>query len=75
MVGPLTPLITGGIGFIDFEGEIVILGLTYSETNFSYNVGAGVRWDIGDTFLLKLLYRLTWTEQEDTDDTASSLTG
>lgn len=66
--GPLTPLITGGIGFIHFDGELVLLGLDFSETNFSYNVGAGFRWDIDDNFLLKALYRFTWTKLEDTDD-------
>lgn len=66
---PLTPLVTAGIGFIHFDGETAVLGLGYEETDFSYNLGAGFRWDIGDHFFAKALYRLTWTELEDTDDT------
>ncbi len=72
--GRFTPLITGGIGFIRFDGELSLLGLDYSETNFSYNVGTGFRWDIQDHFLVKVLYKITWTKLEDTDD-ALSLNG
>ena len=57
-----TPMITGGIGFINFSGS------GFDETDFSYNLGAGFRWDITDHFLIKGIYRATWTELEDTDD-------
>ena len=61
-----TPMITAGIGFINFNGDVV--GYDFTETDFSYNVGAGFRWDITDHFLIKGIYRVTWTELEDTDD-------
>ena len=57
-----TPMITGGIGFINFSGS------GFDETDFSYNLGAGFRWDITDHFLIKGIYRATWTELEDSDD-------
>ncbi len=62
----VTPMVTGGVGFIAFRGDYNT-GLTFQETDFSYNLGAGVRWDASDHFLIKSLYRVTWTELEDTD--------
>jgi opacity protein-like surface antigen len=62
MKGRLTPVITGGIGTIGFSGS------GFSETDFSYNLGAGVRWDFSDKFFIKAIYKNTWTEIEDTDD-------
>lgn len=62
------PVVTGGIGFIYYDGDFGFSGSDFSETEVSYNFGAGVRWDIGDHFLVKALYKLTWTELEDTDD-------
>ncbi len=64
--GRFTPMITGGIGFINFSGDAGTNNS--SETDFSYNLGAGFRWDVTDHFLIKGIYRFTWTELEDTDD-------
>lgn len=60
-----TPLITGGIGAIRFDGDFE--GFPFSESDFSYNVGGGFRWDVSDHFLVKAIYRATWTKLEDTD--------
>jgi len=62
----LSPVITGGIGSIHFIGEEG--SFSSEETDFSYNIGAGIRWDVGEHFLLKAIYRATWTNMEDTDD-------
>lgn len=62
--GPLTPLVTGGIGVMNIRGNGA------NETDFSYNVGAGARWDISEQFLLKIIYRIMWTDIEDADNTA-----
>lgn len=62
----ITPMVTGGIGFIRFKGDV--LGFDFDETDFSYNVGGGVRWDATDHFLIKAIYRATWTKMEDTDE-------
>jgi opacity protein-like surface antigen len=65
-----TPLITGGIGYINFNGTWRGDSGTsdFSETDFSYNLGAGFRWDVTDRFLMKAVYRATWTKLKDTDD-------
>jgi opacity protein-like surface antigen len=62
----LTPLVTAGLGFIRFDGDFQ--GFPFEETDFSYNVGAGARWDFTNHFFTKLFYRATWTKLEDTDD-------
>jgi len=62
-----TPLVTGGIGFMDFNVDTTTSVEEVNETDFSYNLGAGVRWDVKDNLLLKLIYRSTWTELRDAD--------
>ena len=64
--GQLTPVFTGGIGFVKFSGSVA--GLNFGETDFSYNLGGGIRWDISSNFFLKGIYRFTWTELEDTQN-------
>jgi len=74
--GPFTPFVTAGIGVItlyeDFDDHhhhhSYYDDYDYS-TSFSYNAGVGVRWDIRNHFFLKALYRSTWSELEDTDET------
>jgi opacity protein-like surface antigen len=64
-----TPLVTGGIGFMDFSINTKATGIgEVNDTSFSANLGAGVRWDIRDNILLKAIYRSTWTEFNDTDE-------
>ena len=60
--GRFTPLVTGGIGAFGFNGD------DFGEVNFSYNVGAGARWDITNHFALRVIYRSTWTEINHGDD-------
>lgn len=61
----ITPIVTAGIGFINFSGDFQ--GFDFNETDFSYNLGIGSRFDITEHFLIKGLYRATWTKLEDTD--------
>ena len=63
----ITPVITGGIGFINFSSDFV--GDTFDETDFSYNLGAGLRFDISENFFIKGFYRPIWTKLQDTDET------
>ena len=64
-----TPLITGGIGIVDFSIDTTATGVgKVDESNFSANLGAGIRWDVKDNLLLKVIYRSTWTELDDADD-------
>ncbi len=55
-----TPMLIGGIGWINFSGDVE--GFPFNETDFSYNFGAGFRWDITDHLLIKGIYRSTSTK-------------
>ena len=59
--GPLTPLVSGGIGFATYRVDYM------SGSDFTYNLGAGGRWDISDNFFIKALYKMTWFEDFDQD--------
>jgi opacity protein-like surface antigen len=74
-----TPFLTAGIGFLYMDNwydddywyyccgapdrEILI-----SETDFLWNVGGGLRWDVTDNVVLKLGYRIYGTELEYADE-------
>lgn len=64
--GPLTPLVTVGIGLFGMDGDFNN-GASFDESNFSYNWGVGGRWDISDDMLLKVIYRVTYHDLEDMD--------
>jgi len=64
-----TPLVTGGIGLMDYSINTKTTGVgEVNDTSFSYNLGAGVRWDVKDNLMLKVIYRSTWTEFRDADE-------
>ncbi|MHC4440119.1 MAG: porin family protein [Planctomycetota bacterium] len=64
-----TPLVTGGIGIMDFSIDTDAVGVgSVDESNVSFNLGAGVRWDVSDKFFLKAIYRSIWTELDDSGD-------
>ncbi|MEA2076685.1 MAG: outer membrane beta-barrel protein [Candidatus Marinimicrobia bacterium] len=58
----ITPLATAGIGIMIFENDDIDI----LESNLSFNMGAGVRWDITEQIFVKGLYRSTWTKLENT---------
>ena len=61
-----TPVVSGGVGIMDFGIDTSATGVgEVHESNLSYNLGAGIRWDIEDNLLLKVMYRSTWTELDD----------
>lgn len=60
-----TPLVSGGVGFIIFNGDFE--GFSFGETDLSYNLGGGFRWDVTDHFLIKALYKATRTTLKETD--------
>ena len=60
----LTPLVTGGVGLMVLNNH----GANINETDFSYNLGVGGRWDITDGIALRVIYRSTWAKLEDADD-------
>jgi opacity protein-like surface antigen len=68
MKSRFTPLVTGGIGIMDFGIDTTAVGVgDVHDSDFSYNLGAGVRWDVKDNLFLKAIYRATWTEFDDAD--------
>jgi len=54
----------GGYCWWDYWWGYVCEGYvpTHTETSFSLNAGAGLRWDINDRFFLKVLGGLTWVD-------------
>ncbi len=62
----LTPVVTGGVGIIIFNGDVGFLD--FSEADVSYSFGGGIRWDVTDQIFVKVLYRRIRTELEDFDD-------
>lgn len=67
----LTPVVSGGIGIMNYNGSGggSVFSTDFSESNFSYNFGAGLRYDITDNLMLKAMYRITWSEIENAGDT------
>jgi len=67
----LTPLVTGGIGIINFRTNTSKDGVTLLDsTNTSYYLGGGFRWDVTDSFFVKGIYKATWTKLfEESNDT------
>jgi len=62
--GPLTPVISGGAGIVHTHSSEGDTG----ETDLTYDVGGGVRWDINKQFMLKALYRARWISFKDTQN-------
>ena len=67
--GPVSPMVTVGIGSVNFTDSLVSVE-ELSETDFSYNLGAGLRYDdMENHWFVSAMYRWYWTELQDTDDT------
>lgn len=62
----LTPLLTGGAGIVHFNGDFGA-GAEFSETDLTWGVGAGGRWDITDHWFIRAVYRVNWTSLQDSD--------
>lgn len=86
--GPLTPFISGGIGWAFVDTNIpnsrVQVGCwwdpwwgyictpyqsTRSFDDFTYQLGAGVRWDLNKSYSLRLLYERHWIDYPKADST------
>lgn len=63
-----TPLVTGGVGLMNFSIDTTTHAGNVHESNISTNLGAGIRWDVKDNLLLKVIYRSTWTEMHNADN-------
>ncbi len=64
--GRFSPLLRAGLGFYDITDNAGYWS-TYGETDFSWNVGGGLRWNLTDHFLLKLVGGMSWTGLRDSD--------
>ncbi len=64
--GPVSPMVTAGIGSVNFSDSLVSIE-EFSETDFSYNLGAGLRCVVRGRLLIKGIYRGTWTKIKSTD--------
>jgi opacity protein-like surface antigen len=63
----ISPIITAGLGSVNFSDSFVKIE-TLSENDFSYNAGFGLKVVLSDQYLLKGIYRATWTKIKDTDN-------
>ncbi|HOX85745.1 MAG TPA: outer membrane beta-barrel protein [bacterium] len=62
----ITPLVTVGIGSVNFSDSFVKIE-NVNETDFSSNIGVGLRAAISDRLFFKGLYRTVWTKIKETD--------
>ena len=73
-----TPFLTAGLGFLYMDnwyddywyccGYPPHQEIPISETDFLWNAGGGLRWEISDNLVLKLSYRIYGTELEYADE-------
>jgi hypothetical protein len=64
--GGISPLLSAGIGSITFTDSFTGYE-NLNETNFSYNIAAGLRAVISEQILIKALYKTSWTKIQETD--------
>jgi opacity protein-like surface antigen len=74
----LTPFITAGIGYQYFEVDQHDYDYYYSyyyyyETDFTWNVGAGVRWNVTDNFFIKATGGAQWLKYEGADNVTTQI--
>ena len=63
-----TPVISVGIGFMTYNiDDVYGSGEDVDGTEFTYNIGAGFRWDVNDALFIKTIYKINWVEIDDTD--------
>ena len=62
----LSPVVTAGVGLIAFDAKPGTIKL--DETDLTYNLGLGARAEFGRNTFVKALYKSTWANLEDTED-------
>lgn len=62
----LTPLVSANLGFLGLSGDVG--DESASETDFTFGVGGGLRWDMSDRWFAKALYTANWMEFEGFDE-------
>ena len=78
----LTPFITAGIGYqyLQVEQDTPDFGdfyhdHHYSQANFTWNAGAGIRWNITDNFFIKVTGGAQWLEYHDANNVLTQIEG
>jgi opacity protein-like surface antigen len=75
----LTPFLTAGIGyqflqveedFGDFDHQEF-----FSQTDFTWNVGGGLRWNVTDNFFIKLTGGAQWLQYQDAGRVTTQIEG
>ncbi len=77
----LTPFITAGIGYQYFQVEQNAPYYDhhhyyddyYSETDFTWNVGAGIRWNITDSLFIKATGGAQWLQYQDAKNVTTQI--
>jgi opacity protein-like surface antigen len=78
----LTPFITAGIGYqyLQVEQNAPYYGYYYYyydnyyyETDFTWNVGAGIRWNITDNLFIKLTGGAQWLKYQGADNVTTQI--
>lgn len=71
----LTPFLTAGIGYQYMQvNEYFDNGYSYyNETDFTWNVGAGLRWNINNNFFIKLTGGAQWLKYQDVDNVTTQI--
>ena len=68
--GRISPLLRAGVGSYNFSELDLYAGVTHAETDFAWNVGGGLCWNVTDHFVLKLIGGAAWTNLKDSSSTA-----
>jgi opacity protein-like surface antigen len=71
-------LVSAGIGIFSGSLDDENFGndsSTNTTSAFSYNVGAGFRWDISKNFFMKATYRLIWADLFENSEDALMFNG
>jgi opacity protein-like surface antigen len=84
----LTPVLTAGIGYqylqIDTDQTYLVPGpygwyyvtdSYYYETDFTWNVGAGFRWNVTDNFFIKVMGGAQWLQYDNADNITTQIEG
>jgi opacity protein-like surface antigen len=82
----LTPVLTAGVGYQYFEinngytvfgpnGGFVSVNNYYYETDFTWNVGVGFRWNVTDNFFIKVMGGGQWLQYSGANSITSQIEG
>ena len=71
----LSPFITAGIGYQyqQVDQDTYYGRSYYYETDFTWNVGAGLRWNVTDNLIIKLTVGGQWLEYDNANNVTSQL--